>query len=671
MKFTLTSSLALLATIIGSHAAVRLAGVFADQMVLQRETVVPVWGWAEPGEAVTVEFAGQRKSATAGPEGKWLAKLDPLPASAEARFFTVNGRTPGGAGSTVRLGGVLVGDVWLCAGQSNMEFPMNWLKGTVYADDLATAEFPLIRQGLVAHEPSLEERTNTTVSWTACTPQSAGQFTAAGLYFAREVQRRLGVPIGLINASWGGTSAESWTSLTALDTVPEFKARAEEQRANLERLPEMIQHFPAALAEWERANGRVDDVNQGEKNGWANPNADIGGWKPAKINAPWSRAGLAHGGIIWLRKAVALPAAAAGRDFHFDPGLVDEEYLTVDWNGHKIGESGRQPPQFYYGYVNFTAPAKWVNPGANVLALRFTVPAAGKRPLGRHVIETGFLDLGLKELSDDCLVKIEREFPPLTKGALAARPAVPKGDGAHTCTTLYAGMIAPVAPFAIKGVLWYQGEQDAGRARAYRTLLPLMIGDWRRLWGWEIPFVIQQLPNWNASGAANTEWAELREAQAFTVRRLPNCGLSVGLGAGEAGNVHPKNKREIGRRLELVALAKVYGQAVECSGPAYDSMRVEDGKIRLRFQPPGGLKSTDGGPLRNFTIAGKDGVFVPAAAVTDGDSVVVSSPGISQPSAVRYAFCNNPEDGNFSNATGLPAFPFRTDEVPDDAGAGQ
>jgi sialate O-acetylesterase len=666
MKYIFIGWFTLLATAFAGHAAVKVSGVFADQMVLQRETAVPVWGRAEPGEAVTVEFAGQKKSAVAGSDGKWLVKLDALQASTESRTLTVSGKTPGGQNSIVKLSDVLVGDVWLCSGQSNMEFPMNWLKDTAYAGDLASANFPFIRQGAVPRDPSVEPRTNAAVSWTVCMPQTVGQFTAVGFYFALEVQKHLDVPIGLIQASWGGTSAESWTSKDALDTVPDFKARADEQLANLARLSELIKNFPAALAAWETANGRVDTENLGEKNGWANTDADTADWKPAKLNAKWSASGLTNGGVIWLLKEVVLPAAVAGKNFHFDPGLVDEQYLTVYWNGHKIGESGRQAPQFYYGYVNFDVPAKYLQSGTNVLALRFVVPTGDKRSLGRHAIELGFLNLGLKELNDDCLVRIEKEFPSLTKAALASRPAVPKGDAAHTSTTLFGGMIAPLVPFAIKGVLWYQGEQDAGagRVHAYHTLLPLMINDWRSRWDREIPFVIQQLVNWNASGAGNTEWAELREAQALTTKNLTNCGLSVGIDVGEANNVHPKNKREIGRRLALVALAKVYGQPVADAGPVYDSMLVEDGKIRLQFKPVGGLKSSDGTPLRNFTITGEDKVFVPADAKIDGDSVVVSSPNVAKPAAVRYAFINNPEGCNFSNGSDLPAMPFRTDSPP-------
>lgn len=443
--------------------------------------------------------------------------------------------------------------------------------------------------------------------------------------------------------------------------MPEFKSRADEQLANLAQLPEQVKNFPSALAAWEKANGRTDDENIGARRGWAKPETDTSDWRVTKINAKWSELGLKHGGIVWLRQEVVLPPAVSGKKFRFDPGLVDEQYLTVYWNGQKVGESGRKAPQFYYGYVNFDVPAELLRPGTNVLALRFVVPVGGKQPFSRRAIQLGFLNLGLKELSDDCLGKVEREFSPLSASALASRPTTPKGDTAHTATTLFGGMIAPLIPFAIKGAVWYQGEQDASRATAYRTLLPLLIRDWRSRWGLEFPFIILQLPNWNSTNATNTEWAELREAQAWTAANLPGCFLSVGIDLGEANDVHPKNKSEVGRRLALVALANVYGQSVESSGPLFSRMEVDDGKLRVLFKSTSALKSQDGRPLRGFTIAGANQNFFPAVARIEGESVIVSSSDVPRPVAVRYAFINNPEDVNFSNASGLPAMPFRTD----------
>jgi len=642
-------------------AKVVLSGVFSEHMVLQRGTPVPIWGQADAGEQIKVEFAGQSKTATADAGGKWMVKLDALLANSKPQDLRVTGNSPA---ETIVVSDVLIGDVWLCSGQSNMEFVMGQLKYTIYADDLKTEDLPLVRQGVVARNPQVDPTNNTAVRWQACTPKSVDSFTAAGFYFAREVSKELGVSVGLLHSSWGGTSAESWTGESALDTVPDFKVRADEQIANLKKLPDQIRSFPAALAAWEKENGRVDSKNMGEQNGWQKADADVSDWQKTKLEASWSDSGLTNGGIAWVRKEVDLPATYGSRSFRLDLGLVNEAYLTAYWNGEKIGESGKKAPEFYFGFVHFDVPSKLLKPGRNVFALRFVVDTPVKSPITRGAFQPEFSDFGVTNWNDNCVVKVEKEFLPLTKVALAARPVVPKGDGAHTASALFNGMIQPLIPFAIKGVLWYQGEQDTRRAFAYRTMLPLLISDWRSHWGYDFPFIIQQLPNWTASGAENTEWAELREAQVLAASSLTNCYLSVGIGAGEANNVHPKNKREIGRRLALVALANVYGKSILFSGPVYDSMAVEGHSIRLKFKHADGLKSLDGQPLNNFTIAAADQKFFPAEAKIDAGTVVVSSPQIETPVAVRYAFINNPEGCNFSNSSGLPAMPFRTDTWP-------
>ena len=647
-------------------AKVELSGVYSDHMVLQRGVPVPIWGWAEAGERITVEFAGQKKDTTADASGKWMVKLDPLIVSADPHDLRVHGTTPD---ETIVISDVLVGDVWLCSGQSNMEFVMGQLKNTPYESDLTTANFPLIRQGVVQRNPSIEPTNKATVRWETCTPKSVGDFTAAGFYFAREVSKELGVPIGLLHSSWGGTSAESWTSKPALNTVPDFKKRADEQITALRNLPVNLKKFPAALTTWEQENGRTDTQNVGEQNGWQKVDQDVSDWQTSKLDSKWLNAGLANGGIAWLRKEVDLPETTIGRTFRLNLGLVDEQYVTAYWNGEKIGDFGREPSQsyyghFYYSYVFFDVPPKLLKAGKNIFSLRYVVDTPNKAPMVKGALKQEFSDLGVKNWNDDCLIKVEREFPPLTKSALAEKPVVPKSDGAHTASALFNGMIYPLIPFAIKGAVWYQGEQDSLRAYAYRTMLPLMISDWRARWGFDFPFIVQQLPNYAAGGATNTEWAELREAQALTAKTLTNCFVSVGIGAGESNNVHPKNKREVGHRLALVALAEVYGEPISFCGPVYDSMIIEGNSIRLKFKYADGLKSLNDEPLNNFIIAAGDRKFVPTDAKIEGDTVVVSNPQITEPVAVRYAFINDPEDCNFSNASGLPAMPFRTDTWP-------
>ncbi len=650
-----------LALALNARADVTLNGIFSNQMVLQRDVLVPVWGTASPGENVTVTIAGRQKSTRADKEGKWMVKLDPMAASDKPRQIKVTGTS---AQQARTITDVLIGDVWLCSGQSNMAYTMGALKtAPQYASDLTDAKFPLIRQAFVARTPSLTPAASAEVKWTTCAPSTVAEFTAAGFYFARELQKKVNVPIGLVNSSWGGTSARSWTSKEALDTVPELKKTADEQIANLAQLPDQIAKFPEAIAAWETKYGRTNPANTGEQQGWAAPEADTKDWKPMQLRTKWRDAGLPNGGVVWIRKEVDVPAASAGKGFRLDLGMVDEQYTTAYFNGEKLGDSGTNPPQFYGGYVNYDVPPQSVKAGKNVVAIRFVTATGEKIGITRSGAMMGFSAIGVTGVKDDCLVRVESEFSKLTKEALAERPRCPKGDAAHTASTLFGGMIHPLIPFPIRGVLWYQGEQDASIASTYRTLLPLMIRDWRARWGQgDFPFIIQQLPNWSADGSEKTTWAKLREAQALTAKTVPNCMLSVGIDIGEANDVHPKNKREIGRRLALVALNSVYGKKVESSGPVYDSMTVDGPALRVKFSTQTDLKSLDGTPLKGFTIAGKDKKFVPAEATISGRSVKVSSPQVAKPVAVRYAFINNPEGLNLSNASGLPAMPFRTDD---------
>jgi sialate O-acetylesterase len=644
-----------------ARADVALNGIFSDHMVLQRDMPLPFWGTANPGEKVSVTVAGQEAETTAGADGKWKVSLAPLKAGGP---FTIEV-----AGTNkITLNDVLVGDVWLCSGQSNMAFSMSWIKNApAYADDLKTANFPEIRQGSVPRVPSVHPIDTTAVKWAVCTPETVGDFTAAGFYFARNIHKELNVPIGLILSAWGGTSAESWTSIDALDTVPAFKQRAEDQLKNLAGLPEQIKNFPGLLHAWQQKYGRVDTGNEGEAKGWAQPDADTSGWQPAKLNATWKEDGVPNGGIIWLRKSFDIPPGVAGKGFRLDLGQVEEQYTTAYFNGQLLGESGSKAPEFYSGYAGYSVPGDLVKPGKNVLAIRFVSDQGDKHGTSRKPDALGLFPLGISGLDDDCLIKVEKEFPPLTPAALAELPPCPKGDAPHTSSTLFGGMIHPIIPVAIKGCIWYQGEQDGSRGHAYRTLLPLMINDWRGRWGQgDFPFLVQQLPNWGAVSKDPQEsgWASLREAQSLTARNLPNVHLSVAIDIGEINNVHPQNKREVGRRLALVALATVYGRPVAYTGPVFESMSVDSSAIRLKFAHAEGLKSGDGQPLKMFAIAGDDHHFVWGDAKIDGNSVIVSSPQVQKPVAVRYAWADSPAGCNLTNSSGLPASPFRTDSWP-------
>jgi len=639
-------------------ATVEPNGIFGPRMVLQRGMPVPVWGKAAPGEKVTVTFAGQEKSAVADESGAWKVTLDALEANGTGGELQIVGT------NKLVFPDVLVGDVWLCSGQSNMAYGMQALRTKPeYAADLTSADFPLIRQGTVPREPSVDPADSRKVPWTVCSPATVDSFTAAGFYFARELQKEIGVPIGLILAAWGGTSAESWTSKSALDTVPEFKERADEQLANLQQLPGQIAAFPAAIADWEQTNGRSDPGNKGEEAGWMNAGS-ADGWTPGKLKTKWADLGLRNGGVAWLRREIQVPNAEAGKPFRLDLGMVNEQRVTVYWNGRKIGDFGSKAPVFYKGYAGFDVPGGDVRPGPNVLALRFVTHLGDRAPVGRTWEQMGLKRFGIS--GEDVEVKVESEFAPLDASAIASRPKAPEGDAAHTSSTLFGGMIHPLIPFALRGVLWYQGEQDASRALAYRQLLPLMVNDWREQWGQgDFPFLIQQLPNWKAGGATDTGWAELREAQWMTAQKLPNTLISIGVEIGESDDVHPSNKREIGRRLSLLALDKVYAKGVPSAGPIMVSAdSAGDGTYRVKFRATGELKTRDGNPPALFAVAGANRQFVPASATIGGGEVLVRAPDGVVPEALRYAWINDTAAANLTDDTGLPAAPFRTDDWP-------
>jgi sialate O-acetylesterase len=655
-----------------ANAEVRLAGVFGSGMVLQRDVPVPIWGTASPGESVTVALSDvggkaiQSKSITADANGAWSLRLDPLKVLPGDTSLTLTAR----ASNTLKLDDIVVGDVWLCSGQSNMAYPMSALKDVpAYKDDITSANFPLIRQGGVKRNTALNPISSVEVKWSRATPENVLGFTAAGFYFARALQPQIGgVPIGLLHTSWGGTSAEVWTPLDALSTVPDFKDRAEKQLDDLKRLDDDVKTFPARIAEWENTNGRADTANQGEADGWAKVDADTSAWKPGKLAEKWNKLGMPNGGIGWLRKEFNVPADKAGKkEFRLDLGLVDEHYVTVYFNGDKIAESGKTAPEFYYRYVGATIPPEKIKAGKNVFAIRFRSATGDRTPCGRRAGQFGFKAFGMPEVGDDVLVRVEKDFAPIGKEALATKPQLNKAKGSGTSSCLYNAMVHPLVPYAIKGLVWYQGEQDASRAHAYRTLLPLMICSWRKEWGQgDFPVLIQQLPNWQEvkSEPEEAAWAEMREAQYYVSKTVPNTFISVAIDVGEVDDVHPKNKRDVGNRLALVARAKVYGQNVACSGPVFKSMAVEGATVRLSFEHAGGLKTTDGKPPARFAIAGEDKVWTWADAKIDGESVVLSSPKVSKPVAVRYAWANSPEGANLTNETGLPAMPFRTDDWP-------
>jgi sialate O-acetylesterase len=507
-----------------ARAEVKLASPFTSHMVLQRDMKVPVWGTAEAGEDVTVEFAGQKVSATADAEGKWRVDLNPMDASAESRDFTVTGSK---TARPIMLGDVLVGEVWLGSGQSNMTFPVS-VKHAYYAGvtneavEIAAANYPLIRMFTGKSTKSFLPQSTIGGEWLVCTPENVIDFSAVGYFFARDLQKEIKVPVGILTEAFGASTAEAWIRRETLAADPQLKPMLDSFDAKVENFrtnrPAIVAPAPSQDVSATNATAVVSNKN----------------------------------------------AAAGGTN-------------AVAGTRRRRGGGGRGDP-----------------------------------------------------VQDQ-----------------------------HNATVLFNGMINPVIPYAIRGVIWYQGESIIGGGiPLYPHVQATLIADWRKLWGeGDFPFYIVQLPGQEA--ASNSP--KVREAQA-TVLSLPNTGMAVTTDIGEAHNVHPKNKQDVGDRLSRIALANVYGYKMEYSGPMYESSKVEGSEIRVSFSHlGGGLVAKNGGPLTWFQIAGADQKFVAADAKIDGDTVVVSSPDVPSPVAVRYAWVNYPVGCNLFNAAGLPAAQFRSD----------
>jgi sialate O-acetylesterase len=624
--------------------------LFADHAVLQRSVKVPIWGWTKPGTKVKVQFAGQTKEAVADGDGKWMAWLEAMSASAEPRVMTITGSA---GEQPVRIEDVLVGDVWLCSGQSNMEMGIGICN---VPNEIATADFPQIRLLTVPHHIATSPVQTLECRWSHCSPQTVAQggwggFSAAAFFFGRELYRELKIPIGLIHSSWGGTIAEAWTSKESLQPLGDFNERLE---AVSKRNQTGTFDFAAEYERWCERN------DPGTKAGWAKPETDVTSWKTVDMPQPFEQAGLPDfDGLVWFRRNFELPADWSGENLKLSLGPIDDMDTTFI-NGVKVGQMNRYDINRVY-----QIPTGLLKGGNNTVSVRVldTGGTGGFTGKQEQISLSSSVGSEAKTLSLAGSWHM-RDSAPLSK--LPAPPTVPDANNPNIVTVLYNGMIAPLLPYAIKGAIWYQGESNAGRAQQYRRLLPTMIRDWRARFNvGDFPFYIVQLAAFQATQPEPREndWAELREAQALTVRTVPDCGLAVAIDIGEANDIHPKNKAEVGRRLALCALAKTYAKKIEYSGPWYKSMKAKGSGISLSFDHVDGGLVAKGGELKGFAISGADHKFVWANAVIEGKNVVVSSPQVASPVAVRYAWDINPVC-NLYNQAGLPAVPFRTDDWP-------
>ena len=618
--------------------------MFGDDMVLQRGRPNRIWGWTEPAQAVRVEIAGAASTAVAGADGRWEAQFQP-PAAGGPYTIRVSGP------QTVEIKEVLVGDVWLCGGQSNMALGLALARDG--ADEVAAANHPEMRLYRVEQHVSYSRTGAPQGKWQVCTSATAGEggfggFSAVAYYFGRSLQERLHVPIGLIQDCVGGTPAETWMSPVTLAGMKDFSGAMKE----MERLrglggPE----YGNYIMHW------YDQYDLGSRgDAWAAPAFDDSGWITVPVPGGFRELGVADTpAVAWFRREFTLPDPLPQGKATIFLGVI-EKMDTTYINGKWVGASSWVENPRVYGIGDGL-----LKPGRNLLTIRvFKVKTDG-----------GFLakpEAMRLELGDKTVIPLAGQW----KGAVGvdARPphAMPLGFENYPTmpSVLFQGMIEPVAPLAITGAIWYQGEANAERAHQYRALLPAMIGDWRRVFGQgDFPFYIVSLPAFmhRRDAPGDDSWAELREAQAMTARSVANSGLAVAIDTGDPDNIHPKDKRVVGERLALCALAGTYAEKVVSAGPTFASAEATPGAMRLHFIGTDGGLSATGGKPGEFSVAGADRKWFWADARIEGSDVVVSSPMVPDPKAARYAWQSNPA-ATLYNGAGLPAIPFRTDDWP-------
>ncbi|MGD0814452.1 MAG: sialate O-acetylesterase [Verrucomicrobiota bacterium] len=636
--------LALAAAIFAGEAPLPLVSpIFGDNMVLQRGKSVQIWGWSRPGDVIRVELAGHSATAVAGPDGRWQAGIKP---PAPGGPYTVKIVGPE---QSAELHDVLVGDVWLCSGQSNMELGLGRAQNG--ADEIKEANHPALRFFIVQRRVAYSPAATPKGSWKICTPQSVaeeGGFSAVAYFFGRKLEDELHVPIGLIEDCMGGTPAESWMSVESLRKLKDFDGPLDEiERLRANGAPE----YGSFLMHW------LDEYDAGLKgNTWAAADLDDSNWKTVKIPGGFAELDVADSpAVCWFRKEFTLADPLPAGPATLFLGSI-EKMDTTYVNGHWVGASSWvENPRVYRVAGGF------LRPGRNVIAVRdFKL-----KPQGGFQAKPEELRL---VLGGKTIIPLAGEW----KGALSvdARPphSLPLTFENYPTmpAVLYEGMIEPVAPLSIRGFIWYQGEANFERARQYRTLLPAMIGDWRRVFHQgDLPFYIVSLPAFmhRRDQPGDDAWAELREAQALTARKVKHSGLAVTVDTGDPDNIHPKAKKVVGERLALCALANEYGEKIPCAGPAFVSMKHHAGALTLRFSHADGGLVVKGDKLEEFSVAGKDRQWHWAEARVEGDSVIVSSSLVPDPEAVRYAWQANPAATLF-NGAGLPAVPFRTDDWP-------
>lgn len=608
-----------------SFAQISLPAVFSDHMVLQRNKEIPVWGFAGPGEKISIRFHQQTEQTTANAAGEWMIRLKPETAGGPYSLI-VEGK------NKLTFSDVLVGDVWFCSGQSNMEWDMSRTDG--YEQEIQQNSFPPIRQIKIQKAVSSMPLKNLVpTQWKVTDTNTLREFSGVGYFFAKKMQLAHNVPIGIINDSWGGTNIETWIPRESFEGSAYFRDR-------ISKLPVMagdsFRNFifeRQKLAIEARQKNRLADFNEANFLSDAYDES-----RAADIVCPtgWEAQGYDFDGLAWYRKTIELTEADLQSDARIYLGMIDDDDITYV-NGMKVGETHQ-----YDAHRIYTIPKSVLKAGKNVIVVRVTDTGGGGGLWGSDELKMETSG-GKKNLngqwkffvSDIYKSYRENDFPSL----------------------VYNGMVAPVVPFSISGFLWYQGESNADRAWEYRISFPLLIESWRKLFGNDLPFYFVQLATFNTAGNSNEgcAWAELREAQTLTLQ-VKNTGMAVTTDVGNPADIHPRNKKAVGERLANLALKN------GLVSPVYKRSQVMGKTMLIRFSPSVTLTTTRNNPVTGFEMAGPDGYFYPAKAIINKDVVVVSCDRVDTPVSVRYGWKGDASAINLITTDGLPVSPFRTDD---------
>jgi sialate O-acetylesterase len=637
-----------------SQGSIHLPYFFGDNMVLQRQKPIKIWGTSSFKKSFEIEFTGEKRKVKPDASGKWKVEFSSKEAGGpyEMRFFT---------DSAFTLKNILIGDVYICSGQSNMEWDV--LASFNSGFELHNANFPEIRNFRVSHKISTSPLANTPSShWQITTPDNAASYSAVSYFFARNLYLWEKVPIGIINSSWGGTVIEAWTGLESIATHPDFKEKSE-LVLSARKNNQAFVRAPQGKDGW---TTKLESLDKGYKEKWYSPEYTPSDWSTMIAPGFWENQGLKDfDGVVWLRKEFYVPAEMVNRNLVINLERLNNTDETY-FNGVKVGVM-----TWPIGRRIYFVPANLVKEGKNIIAIRLENTSGNGGFDSKNAI-----DLRLQEAVESdrpLIIPLSGTWlykPSLTLDQIPAKSVPGSASGsAFTSTSpssIYNGMIAPFADLPLKGIIWYQGETNSFRAYQYRSLFPLMINNWRlQFKQGDLPFIFAQLSSFGVITEipGNSYWQELREAQMMALS-LPKTGMVVTIDVGNPYDVHPTNKQEVGRRFALEAEKIIYGKSELQTSPVYESMRVEGSMVHLKFTNSANGLISKNGILKGFAITGQDKKFIWAKAKIEGNEVIVWNETIPDPVAVRYAWSDCPVESsgaNLFNKEELPASPFRTD----------